>query len=149
MNDTPSETIVVGYDGREASEHALERAIADAKAANNGRVVAVVVDVFVESPTTVASAGWGYVPPIPEEGPVELQPLLEAARARLAEAGVAGEAVWGLGDPAFEIVRVARAENAIRIVVGHHHHSALGRFLGADVAARIQEAAPCEVVVMS
>jgi nucleotide-binding universal stress UspA family protein len=140
-------TIVVGYDGRE--DTALDEAIRNAKE-SGARVVAVVVGSLpVAADPYGVGGGMGFelTAPIPEGGPAELQPILVAARERLASAGVAGEAVWGIGDPASEIVRVAEETKAERIVVGHHHHSALGKFFGADTDARIQSAAGCDVVV--
>src|SRR4051794_6372778 len=139
-------TIVVGYDGREPSEHALAAAIEDA-AASGRRVVAVAVRELVVEPGVLPVEGWVYVPPIPPDGPVELRPLLELARERMDAAGVEGEAVWGLGDPAVEILRVARENAATRIFVGHHHHSRLDRLLHGDTTESIRELADCEVVV--
>ncbi len=141
-------TIVVGYDGREPAEHALEQAIQNARE-TGARVVAVVVGNLVASadPYGIGSVGWEFYPPVPEGGPPELQPLLNGARERLDAAGVEGEAVWGLGDPATEILRVAEETGAKQIVVGHHHHSALGRLLGTDVDSRIADAAGCDVIV--
>ena len=142
-------TIVVGYDGREPAQHALEEAIRNA-GETGARVVAVVVGNLVANadPYGIGAIGWESFAPVPEGGPPELQPLLRTARERLDAAGVEGEAVWGLGDPANEIVRVAEETGAEKIVVGHHHHSALGRLFGTDVDARIQEAAGCDVVVV-
>ena len=56
----------------------------------------------------------GPITPIPKEGPLEVQPLLDHARKRLEETGSAGEAVWGLGDPVSEILRVADERKAVR-----------------------------------
>jgi nucleotide-binding universal stress UspA family protein len=145
VTDQP-ETIVVGYDGGEPSQRALGAAIADARTSGR-RLVAVAVRELVLEPGVLPVEGWVYVPPIPSEGPVELQPLLTDARERMAEADVDGEAVWGFGEPALEILRVARESHAVRIFVGHHHHSRLSRLLHGDTAANIQELADCEVVV--
>jgi nucleotide-binding universal stress UspA family protein len=147
--DQQQATIVVGYDGRESADHALDEAIRDAQE-SGARVVAVVVgNLPIAADPYGVGGGMGFEPmaAISEGGPAELQPILVAARERLAAAGVTGEAVWGIGDPASEIVRVAEETNAERIVVGHHHHSALGKFFGADTDARIKAAAGCDVVV--
>jgi nucleotide-binding universal stress UspA family protein len=140
-------TIVVGYDGRE--DTALDEAIREAKE-SGARVVAIVVgNLPIATDPYGLGGGMGFEPmaSIPEGGPAELQPILVAARERLTAAGVDGDAVWGIGDPASEIVRVAEETKATRIVVGHHHHSALGKFFGADTDARIQSAAGCDVTV--
>jgi nucleotide-binding universal stress UspA family protein len=143
-------TIVVGYDGREPAERALDAAIDDVRE-NGGRVVAVVVGqlAITTDPYGLGGIGYEQVPLITEDGPPEIQPLIAAARERLQAGGVDGDAEWGLGDPAAEIVRVAKESNAVRIVVGHHHHSAIGKLFGTDVDARIQAEAGCEVVVLS
>ena len=54
---------------------------------------------------------------------------------------------WSLGDPASEIVRIADEVDACAIVVGTHHHSALSRFFGGDVAASVVRHAHRDVVV--
>ena len=147
MTSGEQATIVVGYDGRE--DTALDEAIRGAKE-SGARVVAVVVGSLpVATDPYGLGSGLGFEPmmAIPEGGPAELQPILVAARERLTAAGVDGDAVWGIGDPASEIVRVAEETKAERIVVGHHHHSALGKFFGADTDARIRSAAGCDVVV--
>jgi nucleotide-binding universal stress UspA family protein len=55
--------------------------------------------------------------------------------------------VWGLGDPVSEILRVADERQAGAIVVGTHHHSALGRLFGTDTAADLVREAHCDVLV--
>ena len=56
--------------------------------------------------------------------------------------------VWAPGEPARRIVDVAKDRGASTIVVGHHHHSMLGRLFGTDVAADVRRTADCEVVVV-
>jgi nucleotide-binding universal stress UspA family protein len=145
VTDQP-ETSVVGYDGSEPSGRALASAIADATATGRRLVVVAVRELVVE-PGVLPMEAWVYVPPIPEEGPIELQPLLADARTRMDEAGIDGDTVWGFGDPALEILRVARETRAVRIFVGHTHHSRLARLLHGDTAAGVRELADCEVVV--
>ena len=57
--------------------------------------------------------------------------------------------VWAPGEPARLIVNVAKDRGASTIVVGHHHHSMLGRLFGTDVAADVRRDADCEVVVVN
>ena len=103
------------------------------------------VEVF--DPLAPAMYDVGAMTPIPPEGPIELQPLLGEARRRLEAAGTGGNVEWSLGDPARELLRVAEERDASAIVVGTHHHSALGRFFGTDVAERVEREARCEVLV--
>lgn len=142
--------IVVGYDGRDESERALDFAIEEAEK----RAVPVVVVAVGSIPTEFTDPyGLGMpgvavpIAPIPAEGPPEVQPLLDHARARLEETGTPGIAIWGLGDPVSEIIRVADERGACAIVVGTHHHSALGRFLGTDTAAELVRDSHCDVLV--
>jgi nucleotide-binding universal stress UspA family protein len=142
--------VVVGYDGREESERALEYALEEAASREVSAIVLVVAAMPYEyvDPYGPGVPGMAApMTPIPEEGPVEVQPLLEHARQRLAETGCPGEAVWGLGDPVSEILRIADERKAGAIVVGTHHHSALGRLLGTDTAADLMRESHCDVLV--
>lgn len=142
--------VVVGYDGREESERALEYALEEATSRETQVVVVVVAPMPYEwvDPYGPGVPGMvGPITPIPEEGPSEIQPLLDHARKRLEETDNAGDVVWGLGDPVSEILRIAAERKAAAIVVGTHHHSALGRLLGADTAADLVREAHCDVLV--
>jgi nucleotide-binding universal stress UspA family protein len=147
--ESPGRPIIVGYDGRAPSERALTRAIDEAAASHSRVLVIVVAALPVESvdPYQPGAVGMGHIPPIPEDGPAEAQPLLEKARRRLAEAGVDGNADWKMGNPASELLRAAQENNARAIVVGAHHHSALARLFGADTASDLVREASCEVLV--
>jgi nucleotide-binding universal stress UspA family protein len=143
-----STPLVVGYDGSPPSAKALDRGFAEAKERATSIVVVVVAGIQYGSIDPLdPMSGIAAVPPIPEAGPVEIQPILELAREKLAAAGVEGRVEWSLGDPATEIVRIARETDAKTIVVGNHHHSALGRFFGTDTAAELERHAEFEVLV--
>lgn len=142
--------VVVGYDGREESERALEYALEEAASRETAVVVVIVAPMPYEwvDPYGPGVPGMaGPITPIPEGGPLEIQPLLEHARKRLEETGSEGDVVWGLGDPVSEILRVADERKAGAIVVGTHHHSALGRLFGTDTAADLVQEAHCDVLV--
>jgi len=141
--------LLVGYDGRVESEVALDRAFLEAGLRDLDVVILVVagIPVSTSDPYQPGMLDIGYIQPIPEGGPVEIQGILAEARRRLREAGVNGTVEWSLGEPASEIVRVAQEKEATLIVVGTHHHSALGRLFGNDVAANIVRDAQCEVLV--
>ncbi len=142
--------VVVGYDGREESERALDYALEEAASRETALVAVIVAPMPYEwvDPYGPGVPGMvGPITPIPKEGPPEIQPLLEHARKRLEETGSSGEVVWGLGDPVSEILRVADERKACAIVVGTHHHSALGRLFGTDTAADLVKEAHCDVLV--
>lgn len=145
---TPAQPLVVGYDASPPSEKALERGFAEAKERGTSLVIVVVAGIQYGSIDPLdPMSGVAAIPPIPEGGPVEIQPILELARQKLAGAGADGRVEWSLGDPATEIVRIARESNAKTIVVGNHHHSALGRFFGTDTAAELERHPEFEVLV--
>ena len=56
--------------------------------------------------------------------------------------------LWAAGEPANEIVAVARERHADVVVLGTHHHSLLSRLLGTDVAAEVKRSAGCDVIVV-
>ena len=141
--------LIVGYDGRDESERALTLGISEARERGVAVVVLVVGSIPYEvvDPYDAGGLGMAVLPPIPPEGPLEIQPILNEARRQLDESGVDGTVDWSLGDPASEILRVAEERQASAIVVGTHHHSALGRFLGTDTAAELIRDAHCDVIV--
>ena len=65
----------------------------------------------------------------------------------LGSAGFDAELTWAAGEPASVIVETARRVRAHVIVLGEHHHGALGRFFGADVDAEVQRQAGCDVIL--
>src|SRR5215470_2396367 len=145
---TATQPLVVGYDGSEPSQKALERGFAETKERGTSIVIVVVAGIQYGSIDPLdPMSGIAAIPPIPEDGPIEIQPILEIAREKLAASGVEGRVEWALGDPPSETVRVAREANAKTIVVGHHHHSALGRFFGTDTAAELERQTEFEVIV--
>jgi nucleotide-binding universal stress UspA family protein len=145
--------LVVGYDGGAASERALDRAFEEARARDASVVVVVVARIPYELSDQLdpglGGGGVGVIPPIPPEGPLELQGVLAAARERVEASGIDGTVEWGLGDVVGEILRVANERKASAIIVGKHHHSALGRLLGTDTAADLVREAACDVLVAS
>jgi nucleotide-binding universal stress UspA family protein len=141
--------LLVGYDGREESVRALDRALEEAAAQNAPIVVLVVAALGYETVDPYDPMMMGAAPMLPmgPDGPLVAQAALADARKRLRDAGVQGTVEWTLGDPASEIVRVAGEQHASAIIVGSHHHSALGRLFGTDTAADVMRYAPCDVIV--
>ncbi len=142
-------TVLVGYDGHERSDRALDRAIEAARDRQAKLVVLAVLELPFnpEGPQNFASIEPNEVDFIPlEESPPELEPIFARARARVeAAAGVAAEYEWAAGNPADSIVGTARDRQASLVVLGAHEHSWLGRLVGSDVAAEVRGRVDCEV----
>jgi nucleotide-binding universal stress UspA family protein len=133
--------IVVGYDGSAAAERALLRAADEA-----GERDALVI---VTTDSQVYSAGPGAEPLLePTADPAE---LLAAAKATVtARCSVADVVVVAReGDPAEELLEVARAANADLVIVGRRGKDFVARTLLGSVAARVVEHAPCDVLVVA
>lgn len=143
-------SILVGYDGSDASVRALGRAAADARAAHTRLLVLAVLELPLDprDPRNFGTAGDGRPPDGPFPDPPEITAVLEDARSRLEDAGVAADYLWAPGEPARLILEVARERDAAAIVLGHHHHTLLGRLFGTDVAADVERQADRPVVVV-
>jgi nucleotide-binding universal stress UspA family protein len=133
--------IVVGYDGSAPAERALLRA-ADAA----GERDAVVI---VTTTSRIHSAGAAAEPLLePSAAPSE---LLAAAKATVtAHASLADVVLVAReGDPAEELLEVARAASADLVVVGRRGKDFVARTLLGSVATRVVEQAPCDVLVVA
>jgi nucleotide-binding universal stress UspA family protein len=89
-------------------------------------------------------------PPVlePLEPTSEVEAALERARDTVEAAGLKADLAWSVGDPSAEIVATARDQHADQVVLGEHHHSALGRFFGSDVAGDVEKELGSELVVL-
>ena len=74
----------------------------------------------------------------------QVEKLVEKARKR----GVRASAMMVTGDPAQQIVRMARAKRADLIVVGTHGRRGFSKFFLGSVAERIIATAPCPVMTV-
>ena len=142
-------TIVVGYDGDERSIKALDRAIDEAREDRAHLVVVAVAEMPLnpEGPQNFGTLDDSPARMIPLVEPSELEPVLAAAKERVESAGLTGDYMWAAGDPANEIVEVAKDRKAGLIVIGSHHHSLFARILGPDVATQVKRDAGCDVIV--
>jgi len=143
------ETIVVGYDNEPPARRALEQAIEQA----HSRAARLVVVVVAEMPLQPGPQNYGTLDDsptvmLPPEPPPAEQAILDAARERIDAAHVEGEYIWAAGDPAQTIVAVAKERRASLVVLGHHHHSWLGRVFGGDTADAVTHALETETLVV-
>jgi nucleotide-binding universal stress UspA family protein len=132
--------IVVGYDGSAAAERALLRT---ADEAGDRDVV-----VIVTSTPRAHSAGAAAEPLL--DGTADASELLAAAKATVtARSSVADVVVVAReGDPADELLEVARAAGADLLIVGRRGKDFVARTLLGSVATRVIEHAPCDVLVV-
>jgi len=142
--------LLVGYDGSDASRPALARAIAQAVESGAPLVVVAVAAMPLEAEGPIAYGTLGEMPPVAltVTAPAELEGVLDEAREQIDAAGVEADYVWETGVPSAALVREARDRDAAAIFVGHGHHSRLGRWLGTDVAAEVERAAPDDTEVI-
>jgi nucleotide-binding universal stress UspA family protein len=136
--------LCVAVDLSEPSREALDQAADLARALGADLTVAHVVAPPPAVGTDLLVAPGGAV-----EGARDEMEALEAWRA-VAEAR-AGRAVRGrllIGDPARELVRLAREEGCDLVVMGTHGRTGLRRALMGSVAAAVVREAPCAVLVV-
>ena len=147
-------TIVVGYDGSEASDLALERVAELAPL-----LQATVIVTSVETPVATAGLSDAYLSPAPL-GDVELDVerqqreredrdgLLARARTYFHERGIVAEVVRAVGPPVDEIIEVAERHHADLIVVGTHEPGLLERLFSGSVSQGVVRRAHCDVLVV-
>jgi nucleotide-binding universal stress UspA family protein len=129
-------TVVVGYDGSDASRRALLRAV---EAAGSGGHVQVVT--AAEPPQAHAFE--------PETGPDAGEPsrLLDEAAALLDGHDVSFSTRVEEADPADALAAAARSLDAALIVVGARGDSYVARALRGSVAEKLIGRAPCDLLV--
>jgi nucleotide-binding universal stress UspA family protein len=142
-------SIVVGTDGSQRAERAVERA------GELGRALGVVVHVVsAHSRGTdgmyMAGAGeFGDAEVfVEDEKRVRAEHYLERAQGRLTDLGVASEAHVWQGDPAEALVRIAEEQAAQLIVVGNRGMTGARRMIGS-VPNSVSHHAPCDVLIVS
>lgn len=123
--------IVVGYDGSDVADRAVDRAAELARLYEAKLVVTSSVPVLV-APATLDGPG------------AELRAAAERARTQGADA----ELVEAAGDPGLVIVEVADRYEASLIVVGTREPSMIERLLGHSVSESVQRKARCDVLIV-
>lgn len=99
----------------------------------------------VNMPATGVYGEMGVIPPPAADMEESLRRKLLSIRP---EGDVAFEHYFMVGDPAWEIVELARVQNADLIVMGTHGRRGLGRLLMGSVAERVVRSAECPVVTL-
>jgi nucleotide-binding universal stress UspA family protein len=134
--------IVVGFDGSEHAQRALERAVDLAGPETTVTVVAA-FDVF--TPTGGRRADG--TPADPHEASEGSTALAEAC-AFLAERGVEALPVEGFGDPSKLIAETAADAGADLVVVGTRGRNLAERLMLGSVSTGVVHRAPCDVLVV-
>jgi nucleotide-binding universal stress UspA family protein len=132
-------TLVVGYDGSEASRRALQRVRELAIGYRTLVIVAVAPD--------IRSAGMGADLAGSRVDPERL--LGEASELLDDRRGAAIETHAAVGDPAVVLTDVAREVGAQLLIVGRRGGDFVTRTLLGSVAQRVVQDAPCDVLVVA
>ena len=140
MTDGSAPSVVVGFDGSDAAERALERA-ADLAGTDRRVLVVSARPTAPQSPLTPE-------PILDAPSPVEQRDLLQRSRALLEGRGVDASFIAIDDDPAEALLRVARAEHATLIVVGQTGSGYVTRALLGSTAENVLRHAPCDVLVV-
>jgi nucleotide-binding universal stress UspA family protein len=145
MNASGTGTIVVGVDGSEHAERALDWAIEEAKL--RGARLNLVSAWHV--PAAVYGSP-GFAPPldqsVPETFKEVAETIAEAAANRVRAAEVEAEASVQHGHPAEALVEAAA--NAEMLVVGSRGHGGFAGLLLGSVSAHCAHHAPCPLVIV-
>ena len=140
MNDV----IVVGTDGSDTADVAVQRAATLAKM--TGARVELVTG-FREDYSLVAGTGM-YVGDLAGDARKAADGCLESTAQRLRRDGIEVETHCMGGDPADAIIDVAEATDAGLIVVGSKGMKGGKRFLLGSVPNKISHHAPCSVMIV-
>jgi nucleotide-binding universal stress UspA family protein len=133
--------VLLGYDGSESADRALDFALdlADKYSAEL-HVLAV-----ARPPELASAVEWEAVI---ASSQLRYDQVLHAARVKLADASVKTHFHLLAGQPAEQIVRYAEAHNIDHIVVGHRGNTLFERWLIGSVARHVISVAPCAVTVV-
>lgn len=143
-------TIVVGYDGHESAQRALDRAIEEATSSSSKLVVVAVAEMPLdpEGPQNYGTLDDSPARVLPVVAPPGLDAILGKARERVEAAGLTADYIWAAGEPAGEILGAAKERGATLIVIGEHHQGFFGRLLGQDVTGEVKRDAGCDVITV-
>jgi len=142
-------SIVVGTDGSQRAERAVDRA---GEIANALGATVHVVSGYRSGPTGMwTTAVQGHPAPTEQYDNADeralAQECVERAQKRLARLGVASEAHVFSGEPAEALMWVADAQDAQMIIVGNRGMTGARRMLGS-VPNRVSHNARCDVLIV-
>jgi nucleotide-binding universal stress UspA family protein len=137
-------TIVVGTDGSDTADRAVNRAadIAELTGADLHLVSA-----YREAPVRVGDGSVAEAADWSVGGDFKADAALQRTIARLRDKGIAISEHAPKGDPADGIIKVAVAENADLIVLGSKGMHGKGRLLGS-VPNKVSHQAPCDLLIV-
>jgi nucleotide-binding universal stress UspA family protein len=135
-------TILVGYDGSEPSDRALDRAIELSTQAG------AQVFVLTAAEPTSRVGGFGGTRDVDRAELEQAHEALAKAQSKLDAAGAAARLVEAHGDAADMIVQVAQDKGADLIVVGHRGHNFAVRALLGSVATKVVNHSDHDVLVV-
>lgn len=136
--------IVVGYDGSQNSERALERATELAKISGGRIKVVTAVDIapFASFPDP------GVYARLIDSAKEDAERMQSAALEKLKEGGINAEGGVLEGSPADAILTSASEFKADLVVVGRRGIRGLKRFLMGSVSANVVNNSNCDVLVV-
>jgi nucleotide-binding universal stress UspA family protein len=137
--------IVLAADGSKYTEKALAFIANQASILGQGGEL-VVVNVQPSIPPRVRSmVGADAVSTYHQE---EAEEVLKPIRAFLDGKGIAYRCEWHAGEPAEQVIAVARKEGADLIVMGTHGYGVLGRAVMGSIAQRVLHDSPVPVLLV-
>lgn len=137
----PIRTILFATDFSAPSNHAFSLACALARDYEARLLV-----VHVKPPLQMGGAEFAVIPVEPPGYTEELRKQL--SQVRPSEDNIAIQHYLGEGDPAAEIIRLARERACDLIVMGTHGRTGLGRLLLGSIAELVLRRAPCPVLTV-
>lgn len=138
MTPAVAARIVVGYDGSEPAQRALDRAAELAGYGTTVTVVSVAPSVYTQ----------GLEPVADPDDAERARSLLAEARDRLALRQVPVATRDAIGEPAARIVETADELGADLIVVGTRNGNALERLVLGSTSTKVLHHAHCDVLVV-
>jgi nucleotide-binding universal stress UspA family protein len=133
--------ILVGYDGSESSQHALDFAL-DLAGKFGSRLRVLAVSRPPDFGTEVETEA------IIEQSRRHFTDMLESVKTRLAGGPVSATFEVAVGHPAEQIIRYAEQHGIDHIVLGHRGHTLFDRWLIGSVARQVIAYARCTVTII-